>query len=127
MKIRIIALFCLAIMCISFVGCSDDIKLPVDYPDSKWTCSVADISFSVSQDRKVTDATMVNKNGETIDISLVFTEMDEGKVSITNADESEVYLSGTCSYDADGFTVKVTDIYNTDLEITSTKLVFERS
>ena len=128
MKIRIIALLCLAIMCISFVSCGDnDLKLPVDYPDSKWTCDVANISFSVSSDCKVTNGTMVNKNGETINISLVFTEMDEGKVSITNADGSEIYLSGTCSYDTDKFTVTVTDIYNTALEITSTRLIFERS
>ena len=128
MKIRIISLLCLVFMCISLVACGDnEVKRPVDYPDSKWTCSVANISFSVSQDCKVTDATMVNKNGETIDISLVFTEMDEGKVSITNPDGSETYISGTCSYEKDKFTVMVTDIYNTDLEITSTRLTFERS
>ncbi len=128
MKIKIISLLCVAILCFSLVSCGDgELKRPIDYPDSKWTCSVADISFSVSQDCKITNATMVNKNGEIIDISLAFSEMSDGKVSITNADGSETYLSGTCSYEEDKLTVMVTDIYNTDLEITSTRLTFERS
>ena len=128
MKIKNIALLLFVLMFVCLTACgSGEVKRPIDYPDSKWTCSVANISFSVSQDCKVTDTTMVNKNGETIDISLVFTEMDEGKVSITNADGSETYLSGTCSYENDKFTVMVTDIYNADLDITSTRLIFERS
>ena len=128
MKIKIISLLFVALMCFSLVGCGDnEPKRPIDYPDSKWTCNVANISFSVSQDCKITDATMVNKNGETIDISLVFTEMDEGKASITNAVGTETYISGTCIYGEDKFTVIIADIYNTDLEITSTRLIFERS
>lgn len=127
MKIKVVSLLCLVFMCFSLVACgANEPKRPIDYPDSKWTCSIADISFSVSEECKITNATMVNKNGETIEISLVFSEISEGKVSITNADGTETYLSGTCSYEKDKFTVTVTDIYNTDLEISSTRLAFER-
>ena len=126
MKIKIVALLCLLFMCFSLVACGGA-KSPIDQADSKWTCDVADISFSVTKDCKVADATMVNKNGEKIDISLIFTEMSEGKVSITNPDGTQTYVTGTCSYEKDKFTVTVTDIYNTDLEITSTRLIFKRS
>ena len=126
MKIRVVSVLCLIFICVSLVACGGEPKRPIDQADSKWTCGVADISFSVSKDCEVTDATMVNKNGEKIDISIVFPEDDEGKVSITNPDGTETYITGTCSYEKDKFTVTVTDIYNTDLEITSTRLNFER-
>ena len=127
MKIKSIALLLSVLMCVSFAACgSGEAKRPIDYPETKWMCEIADITFSVSRDCKVTDATMVDKNGETIDISLVFSEMNEGKVSITNADGTKTYLSGTCSYEEDRCTVIITDIYNTDLEISSTRLVFNR-
>lgn len=126
MNIKIRSLLCVALLCFLLVGCGDNnVKRPVDCPDSKWTCSSANITFSVSQDGKVTDATMVNKNGETVDISLVFT--NEDKVSITNADGTETYITGTFSYEKDMFSVMVTDIYNPELEISSTRLVFKRS
>ncbi len=128
MKTKSVILLLVALICIGLTACaSEEVKRPIDYPETKWTCVIADITFSVSRDCKVIDATMVNKNGETIDISLVFSEMSEGKVSITNADETETYISGTCNYENDKFTVFVTDIYNTDLGITSTRLLFERS
>ena len=125
MKIKIVALLCLLFTCFSLVACGGA-KSPIDQADSKWTCDVAEITFTVTKDCKVTDAIMVNKNGEKIDISIVFPEDDEGKVSITNPDGTETYVTGTCSYEKDKFTVTVTDIYNTDLEITSTRLTFER-
>ena len=127
MKIKFISLLCFVFLCFSLVGCGDsEPKRPIDYPESEWGCNVANISFSVSQESKIVDAKMVDKNGEVIDISLVFSDIDEGKVSITNADETETYLSGTCSYAKDKCTVTVTDIYNADLEVSSTRLVFER-
>lgn len=126
MKIKIVALLCLLFTCFCLVACgANEPKRPIYYPDSEWVCDIADIAFSVSQDCKVTDATMVNKNGEKIYISIVFSEDDEGKVSITNVAGTETYLSGTCSYEKDKFTVTVTDIYNTDIEISSTRLTFE--
>lgn len=128
MKIKTLALLLVALLCFSLTACGDsEPKRPIDYHDSIWTCDVASIAFSVSDDGKITDATMVDKNGETISISLVFTDISEGKVSITNADETETYLSGTCTYGDDMFSIFVTDIYNPDLGISSTRLAFNRS
>ena len=128
MKIKTIALFLVALLCFSLTACGDsESKRPIDYPDSKWNCEVASITFSVTDEGKVTDATMVDKNGETVSISIVFTDIEEGKVSITNADETETYLSGTCTYNKDMFSIFVTDIYNSDLDISSTRLIFKRS
>lgn len=126
MKTRIISFLLLIVFCLCLTACGEA-KRPIDYPDTTWTCDVANITFSVSDDSDVTNATMIDKNGETIIISLVFTDMEEGKVSITNADETEVYLTGTCTYDNDMFSVFVTDIYNPDLDISSTRLTFNRS
>ena len=128
MKIKTIATLLIVSLCILLAACGDgDPKRPIDYIDSVWTCKTDSISFSVSDDGKITDATMVDKNGATISISLVFSDISEGKVSITNADETETYISGTCTYDDDMFSMFVTDIYNSDLGITSTRLVFNRS
>ena len=128
MKIKTIALLLFTLLCFSLTACGEsEAKRPIDYPNSKWTCDVASITFSVSDDAKITDATMVDKNGETISISVVFTDAEEGKVSITNADETETYLSGTCTYGEDLFSIFVTDIYNPDIDISSTRLTFNRS
>lgn len=128
MKIKTAVLLLVVLLFYSLTACGEsEPKCPIDYPNSKWTCDVASITFSVSDDGKVTDATMVDKNGETILISIVFTDAEEGKVSITNADETETYLSGTCTYDEDLFSIFVTDIYNPDLDISSTRLTFNRS
>lgn len=126
MKTKFISVFLIILLCLSLSACGDA-KRPIDCPDTKWTCNVANITFSVSEDCKIKDATMINKNGESIPISLVFTSMDEGKVSITNAEETETYLTGTCTYEKNTLSVFVTDIYNQDLDISSTRLVFERS
>ncbi len=126
MKKKFFIFLIVALFCVSLVSCGDT-KRPIDYPDTKWTCDVANITFSVSEDCKIKDATMVNRNGETISISLVFTNTEEAKVSITNVDGSETYLEGTCTYGDDMFSVFVTDIHNQDLDISATRLIFERS
>ena len=131
MRNRIALLLCLIFACVSLAGCASSasgdkkVKRPVDYAESKWTCDVADITFSVSKDCEVTDATLVNKNGETVEISIVFTEVSEGKIWIKSADGSEPYLCGSCSYSANEFYVTVTDVYNYDFD-TPPYLVFER-
>ncbi len=125
MRIKTVSVLCLVFICISLGACGKA-KRPIDYADSRWACDAADISFSVSKDCKVTDGTIVDKNGEKVDISIVFPEDDEGRILITGADGSEIYLAGTCKYGKDRFTVSVTDIYNTDLDISSIRLIFER-
>ena len=70
---------------------------------------------------------MLDKNGAVISISVVFTDMEDGKVSITNVAETETYLSGTCTYDNDMFSIFVTDLFNPNISITTTRLTFERT
>lgn len=126
MKTKGLILLSVILVCCFLVACGGDPMRPIDYPDTDWTCESDGISFSVSEDGKVTNAVMTDKNGEKIDISLVFSDMSEGKVSITNADGSEIYISGTCTYEKDKFTVMVTDIYNNELDISSTRLIFNK-
>ncbi len=126
MNIKTVLLFFAVLFCFTLTACSGDAQRPIDYPNSEWSCDVEKISFSVSNDCKITKATMVDKNGETVSISFVFSDMREGKVSITNADGTETFLSGTCAYGDDMFSIFVTDIYNLDLEISATRLTFKR-
>ncbi|MBE6692198.1 MAG: hypothetical protein E7586_02545 [Ruminococcaceae bacterium] len=128
MKIKTIALLLVAVLCFSLTACGEsEAKRPIDYPNSKWSCDVASITFSVSDDGKIIDATMVDKDDNTLPISIVFSDTDENKVTITNADETETYLSGTFTSSKDKFVITVTDIYNTNLSISSRSLIFKRS
>lgn len=128
MKFKSISLLIPLLLCFILNACGDsEAKRPIDYPDSKWTCDAANISFSVSSDGKITDATMTDVNGETISISLVFTDTDKGKVSITNPDETETYLSGTCEYGRKSFSITVTDIYSSNFNSSLVRLKFNRS
>lgn len=128
MKIKVFALLLALLFCFSLTACGDnEVKRPIDYPDSKWTCDAANITFSVSSDGKITDATMVDVNSETISISLVFSDIDEGKVSITNADGTETYLSGNCVYGKKMFSINVTDIYSPHVNPSFVILAFTRS
>ncbi len=117
----------LAVFCMFLTACGGEPMRPVDYPDSEWYCENESIKFSVNGDGKITDATMVDINGETISISLVFTDMSEGKVSITNADGTETYFSGNCTYGKDMLSVFITDVYTSDIKLSSTRMTFERS
>ncbi len=125
MKLKAIALLILVAFCLCLSACGGE-KPPVDYPNTTWICQEQNIKFSVTEDGKITDATMVDKNGEAINISLVFSDVSEGNVAITSPDGSETYLSGTCTYGKDGFNTFITDVYNTDLEHLSLVLSFKR-
>lgn len=124
MKVKGICLLLVAIFCFLLVGCGE-IKRPLDCPDSKWVCEKQSVSFSVSSDGKVTDGNIIDKNGNTVGISVGFGEDD--KISITNIDETEVYITGTGTFEKNRFTLTLSDIYNTDLEIQTTRMDFKRA
>lgn len=125
MKFKCIALLFVLALCFGLSACGGE-KRPVDYPDTTWACEEQNIKFSVSEDCKITDATMVDKNGETINILLVFSDVSEGKVSITSPDGSETDVSGNCTYDKDSFNITVTDVYNIKLDHLPLILKFKR-
>lgn len=125
MKIQKLTTF-LILFCVVLTACGEA-KRPIDCPNTTWSCEAVGITFSVSDDGKIENASMLDKNGNTLQISLVFSDIEDGKVSITNSDGSEVYISGTCQYDKDMFSIFVKDIFNPDLNIPSAKLTFERS
>lgn len=114
------------IFCISLTSC-EDAKRPIDQPDTEWVCEKENIRFSISNDCTITDASMVGKNGETIAISLVFGDMKDGRVTVTDPDGNKTYFSGKCTYKKDMFSVFVTDIYDSNVQFSSTRLTFERS
>ena len=127
MKNKIFYLLLIVLCCFGLVACGDEPMRPIDYPNTAWQCKDENIKFSVSADGKITDATMLDKNGAAISISVVFTDMEDGKVSITNVAETETYLSGTSTYGNDMFSIFITDIFDPDISVTTTRLTFERT
>ncbi len=125
MKLKAISLLLMLAICLCLSACGGE-KRPIDYPGTTWTCQGQNIKFSVTEDGKITDAAMVDKNGETVDILLVFSDVSEGTASITSPDGSETYLSGTCTYGKDSFNISITDVYNTDFEHLPLVLQFKR-
>lgn len=121
-----ITMFLIVLFCIGLAACGSEPMRPIDYPNTTWQCNDVNIKFSVSDDGTVTDASMLDGSGKTIPISIVFADLEEGNVSITSADGTETYLSGTCTYGKDMFSIFVTDIFNHDLNITAVRLTFNR-
>jgi|GEM_PF-850220 len=121
MKIKLISLLLVVAFCFMVAGCGE-VKRPLDRPNSKWSCKEVEISFSVSSDGKITNGVFVDKNQNEIPVSVVFGADD--KVSITNVDETETYISGVAIFEKDYFAINVKDIYNPDFEISGTRLYF---
>ena len=126
MKTKTSAMIAVLLFCCCVTACTEA-KRPIDQPESAWKCEVASIYFEVSEDCKITNATMLDNNGNTVSISLVFSDVNEAKVSITNPEETETYISGTCTFEKNSFTVLLTDIYNSSLSIPARKLTFKKT
>ncbi len=114
-------LFILVALCLLLAGCGE-VKRSVDRPNSQWICKEKEISFSVSADGEITNGIWVDNNQNQVPVSFVFG--DDDMVSITNAAETEVYLSGACIFEKDYFAITVKDIYNNDFETTGSRLYF---
>ena len=121
MKIKLISLLLVVGFCFMIAGCGGA-KHPLDRPNSKWSCEEAEISFSVSSDGKITNGIFVDKAQNEIPVSVVFGADD--KVSITNVDETETYISGVAVFEKDYFAVNVKDIYSNDFESIGPRLYF---
>ncbi len=126
MKIkRSLLLFVLALcFCLSACG---EAKRPIDYPNTTWTCENYNVKFSVSEEYKIKEAVIIDKDGRTVNVAFVFSDIQESRVSITNPEGSETYLSGECIYDKDSFKIEVTDIYVDIFSSTPIIMTFERT
>lgn len=116
-------LFVLA-LCLAACG-GEEAKRPVDYPGTAWSCADGEITFSVTADGAVENASLLNKNGDTVKVSIVFSEISEKKVSFYSEDGKELYFSGSCAYEKNSFTLTISDIYNSDFSYLSPRLVFK--
>jgi len=125
MKKIIITVLHILIFSILLTSCVEA-KRPNDYPSSDWYCEAENMKFSVNADGEIVDATMVNNNGDTISVLIILTDITEGAVSITNADQSETYFFGVYTFVNDVFTIFVTDEHHPDIPLTSSRLTFER-
>ena len=107
-----------------FISACGEAKRPVDYPNTVWTCADGNITFSVNADGKAENASLVNSKGDTVKISVVFSELGDGNVSFCSEDGKETYFIGSCTYGEDTFTVKVSDVYNGGFSHLPPRLVF---
>lgn len=128
MKIKSIVLLLIITLCLCITSCgNDEVKRPIDYPETTWICEDGAVTFTVSENGEIADASMVNANGETVNITIEFSDISEKKVSIMSADGSEKYLEGVCTYGKDKFTVTVSDIYGPDFSNMPLRMNFVRS
>ncbi len=125
MKSKTLFLLLLTALALFISACGDEAKRPVDYPDTEWKCEDGNITFSVNADGKVENAFLTNATGDTVKVSVVFSDLDEKKVSFYSEDCKESYFSGSCTYGEDTFTITVSDIYNSDFSHLPPRLVFK--
>lgn len=107
-----------------FISACGEAKRPIDYPNTVWTCADGNITFSVNADGKVENASLVNSEGETVKISVVFSELGEGNVSFCSEDGKETYFIGSCTYGKDTFTATLIELYNGGFSHLPPRLVF---
>ena len=124
MKIKTPFLLLLIALALFISACGDEAKRPVDYPNTEWKCEDGNITFSVNSDGKVENASLTNATGDTVKVSVVFSDLDEQKVSFYSEDGKESYFSGSCTYGEDTFTVTISDVYNIDFSQLPPRLVF---
>lgn len=114
------------VFCITACG-EGEAKRPLDCPGTKWTCSEVEFVFSISNEKQVTDATVVDKNGNDINVSIVFSETEDAKMSVSSVDGSTMYLSGECVYRNNEFTLTVTDLYDSNFSNLPVTLHFSKA
>lgn len=120
------AFLLLLVIALCFTACEGEVKRPIDYQNTTWKCDDGNITFSVSADGKVENASLKNTRGDTVKVSIVFSDLDDKNVSFCSEDGTELYFSGGCTYGKDSFTVTVRDIYNGNFSFLPPILVFER-
>ncbi len=124
MKIKTPFLLLLIALVLFVSACGSEAKRPVDYPNTEWKCEDGNITFSVNAEGKVENASLANAKGETVKVSMFFSDIAEKKVSFYSEDGKESYFSGSYTYGEDTFTVTVSDVYNSDFSHLPPRLVF---
>ena len=112
--------------CITACG-EGEVKRLLDCPGTKWECTEVEFVFSISNEKQVTDATVVDKNGNDINVSIVFSETEDAKMSVSSVDGSTMYLSGECVYRNNEFTLTVTDLYDSNFSNLPVTLHFSKA
>lgn len=126
MKSKLFAVIFAFLMCVGMVACGggEEAKRPIDYPNTKWQCTNASFTFSVTEDCKIEDAVITNSSGEEVSVTVEFSEQSEGKMYVKSANGAETYFSGTCTFGKNKFTVMVSDVHD-DFSHLPIKLIFK--
>lgn len=127
MKSKNLIAFMLILTFLFSTACSNEAKSPVDYPNTRWSCEAAGMSFSVSENSEITDAEIISKNGEIVKITIDFSETSENTIIVKSTDGTEAYFSGECTYEKKKLIIDITDVYSADFDHLSTRLAFDCS
>lgn len=114
------------ILCITACG-EGEAKLPTNYPNSKWSCDETEFVFSVTNDNKVENAKITDKDGNATDVSITFSTVEEARFSVNSVDGSTVYFSGECVYGNKSITMTITDRYDSKFKDLPVILHFRKS
>lgn len=127
MKTKGRVLLFIAVFCLFLSACGDnESKRPIDYPDAKWICESAEMEFSVS-DNEIGQATIKDKNGTSIDVTVSFSDASEKRITVADAQTEKKLFAGDCSFGKNEFTVRITDYYGTEFDHLQKNLTFKRT
>lgn len=113
-------------LCLLLGACSVfESKRPVDYNGSEWFCESAGMEFSVSEG-EVTNAVLKDKNGDDVSVTVIFSDIEESKMSVINAESGEKLFEGDCTFAKKEFKLRITDFYGTKFEYLQKQLSFKR-
>lgn len=118
------AFLLLLVAALCFTACGGEAKRPTDYPNTTWRCDDGNVTFSVSADGKVENASISDAKGNTVKLSVVFSDVAEKTASFYSEDGKELYFSGSCVFEKDSFTLTVKDIYNNSFSHLPPMLIF---
>ncbi len=123
----IITLLIFVILQTALVGCDVDIyhgRRPIDYPNTKWVCEEIDMYFTVSDTDEIYGE-IIDKSGEIVKFTLLWA-VGNPTVSVKSINEIDAYFVAECDFGKKEFTMKITDINDSNFDYIPKELTFKR-
>jgi hypothetical protein len=125
-KTTILLLILALALCVTACG-AGEVKRPIDCPGTTWTCNEAEFVFSVSNEKQISNAHVVDENGNDVEVTISFSTIEEAKATVSSIDGSALYFSGVCTFKHNSFTLIVTDKYDPKFSYLPIMLSFSKS
>ena len=120
----------IVILCMLLVSCDIDIyegSRPIDYPNTTWTCKEIDMYFTVEENHEDNIAKIIDKNGNEVDISLLWASMSDSAVIVRDTEGENAYFSADCNFGKYQFTMRIVYILDDNFDHLPEVLTFNRT